>query len=458
MDRKIVALGSCIGIEKSLANKEYVLEYADRENVLNVLKKEGIEAVVIDTDDIVKANVVISDIRYLYPGLWIVSVSEGRDIKQITLTLKAGANHHIVKPITEQNLLLCTEELKPFNIDVTNSKTPINQDAPDNSFKLNPNRLYNDFFITEYGKLEILRAEQYNKKFSIILTHIEEFSNLKKRLEKDELSTFLKKLIKPIMEVVRSCDVIGRVDEKKLIVILPETDYFGAYITIRKMKKAVEDSLKKGEPYSPIIFSNASYPRDGKGYGELLGAAEKRINEQKEGLWLKSGFENKPFWEIISTLISREGSEEKNSAPFDLGKGFDLPIFFLDRLQEMLIQEISRTQNKKAVLYLGVRKITHDMPILKAIDAIGITATKIFVVGEGEEGRWNYANTIPIYLSDQRLLDTFFIFFLAEDFSYAVVCRERWGEQYSCFHTVDPYLIEGLINKFQKDYSLQEQL
>ncbi|MEK7803140.1 MAG: hypothetical protein AAB251_01930, partial [Deltaproteobacteria bacterium] len=206
------------------------------------------------------------------------------------------------------------------------------------------------------------------------------------------------------------------------------------------------------------IFSTVTYPRDGKGYGELRGAAENRIKEQREGTWLKLGFEDKPFWEAISVLLEGKGYEEKDIASFDLGKGLDLPVFFIDRLQEMVLQEISQDPRKKGVLYIGIRKISQNLPILKAVDTMGATTTKIFIVGEGEEGRWGLNNAIPLYLNDPRLLETFFIFFLREDFSYAVVCRERWGEQYSCFHTVDQYLIEGLISKFQRDYSLQEQI
>ncbi|MBI3754853.1 MAG: diguanylate cyclase [Deltaproteobacteria bacterium] len=454
---KIVEIGACEGVEKILSQKGYAVEHVEQKKVLDVLRKEGVEAVVIDIDDTVKSHVVISGIRHLYPGLWITAISHNNNDKQISLILKAGASKYVLKPINEDNLSV-SEEQQAAVAQPSPSKMQINPAILDESKKIFPPRFHNAFFLTEYGKLETLRAERYTKNFSIILTHIEEFHHLKKKLEKNELLAFLKDIIKTIMETLRNCDVIGMVEDKKLVAILPETDYFGSCIAVRKIKKAIENAATKGEPHASIIFSNVSYPRDGKGYGELLSAAEQRAREQKEGIWQKLKFEDRPFWEIISTLLEEKGYEEKEVAPFDLGKGLDLSIFFLDRLQEIALQEIVRDPKKKGYLYIGIRKILPNLPLLKALDTIGSTATKIFVVGEGEEGRWNLTNATPLYLTDPRLLETFFIFFLREDFAYAVACKERWGEQYSCFHTVDPYLIEGLISKFQADYSLQEQI
>lgn len=457
MVKKVIAIGSCSGVDDILSPKGYVVEHVEQKSVLDVLKKEGVEAVIIDMDDTAKPNVVISGIRHLYPGLWITAISHVSDDKQIPLALKAGASNYIAKPIHEKNLAINEEQQAVVALDsaATMQASPA---ILDDSKKIFPTRFYNAFFITEYGKLETLRAERYNKNFSVILTTIEGFHHLKKKLEKNELLDFLKELIKAMMEALRDCDVIGMLEDKKLVAILPETDYFGSCISVRKLKKAVERLTTKGEPYASIIFSNVSYPRDGKGYGELHGAAEQRIQEQKDGVWHTLGLEDKSFWEIISALLEGKDYATKDIASFDLGKGLDLPIFFLDRLQEMVLQEIVREPRKKGFLYIGARKISPNLPILKAMDTIGATATKIFVIGEGEEGRWNLANVTPLYLTDPRLLETFFIFFLREDLSYAVVGRERWGEQYSCFHTVDPYLIEGLISKLQIDYSLQEQV
>src|SRR3990170_2233845 len=361
MAKKIVTIGLCEGVENILSQKGYSVEHVEQKKILDILKKEEVEAVIVDVDDTVKSNVVISGIRHLYPGLWIAVISSSQDEKLISQMLKAGASNYVVKPVTEQNLIPGEEYQRFEEASILDAKSQLSPTTLDESKKIFPTRFYNAFFITEYGRLETLRAERYNKTFSVILTHIEGFHNLKRKLEKKELLDFLKGLIQTMMEVLRNCDVIGMVVDKDM-------------------------------------------------------------------------------------------------ASFDMGEGFDFSISFLDRLQEMILQEILRDPRKKGFLYLGVRKISPNLPLLKAIETVGTTATKIFVVGEGEEGRLGIQNAIPLYLADPRLLETFFIFLLREDFSYAAVCRESWGGQYSCFHTVDQYLIEGLVSKFQADYSLQEQL
>lgn len=469
MIKKVAAIGSCLGVEEILSEKGCAVEHVEQKDVLDFLKKESVEAVIVDMDDTAMVDMVISGIRHLYPALWITAISDNKDDHQQSLALKSGASNYIVKPVDETNLSIGIEESAnleappPFLAGSPQANVlqapQIKHQMLDESKKTFPGRFHNAFFVTEYGKLEVLRAERYNKKLSIILIHIRGFNNLKKKMEKNELLAFLKELIKATMQALRNCDVIGMVEDKKIVAILPETDYFGSCIAVRKMKKAVENLTAKDQPHASIIFSNVSYPKDGKGYGELLVAADKKVNEQEEGLWLKLDFEGKPFWEIIALLLGGKGYEEKDAVPFDIGKDLSLPVFYLDRLQEMIFQEIARDPKRRGILYLGVRKILPNLPILKAIDTIGTTSTKIFIVGEGaEEKKWDMSKITPIYLSDARLLETFFLFFLGEDISYAVACKERWGEQYSCFHTVDPYLVEGLINKFQREYSLHEQL
>jgi len=65
---------------------------------------------------------------------------------------------------------------------------------------------------------------------------------------------------------------------------------------------------------------------------------------------------------------------------------------------------------------------------------------------------------MPLALDDPRLKETFFTFLMTEETSYALICKENWGSTFSCFHSSDPVLVEGLITKFQNEYSLKEQL
>lgn len=304
-----------------------------------------------------------------------------------------------------------------------------------------PSRFYDAHFVNEYGRLESIRANRYNTCFSIILINVDGPAGL----------DLLKKTVSIVLDSVRSCDVAGLLDERQILIILPETDYFGALMTERKLSKAL-NALPRS-----VIFSNATFPKDGKGFGELVATAAGRARDRKESIWEKRGYRTKLFWEILGDL-SAKSCNGFESASFDAGAGQNLSEFFLDQINELIIKEITRTPQRRGIMYYAARNISTGLPVVKNLSSAGATATKVFLVGEGESGVWEIRNAMPLMLDDPRLRETFFTFFLSEDSAYALVCKENWGATISCFHTADPALVGGLISRFQNEYSLQEQL
>ncbi|HBO85140.1 MAG: hypothetical protein A2073_02860 [Deltaproteobacteria bacterium GWC2_42_11] len=315
-------------------------------------------------------------------------------------------------------------------------------------------RIYSGSFVEEYGTIEILRSERYHRYFSVILSKLE-------WADADIHDKKKKEVLKNVIDIIsgssRNCDVVGMGVDDRFITVLPETDYLGSLITIRKMRRAV-DVMAKEYPQVSVNFAQSTYPSDGKSYTDLLGAAEKRISGQKSGLWAKFGIKDKLFWQAVSILLQNKYDDGNVASTFDVGADMEFPPVFISLLQETVLREIIRHPSKKGILYMGLGNISPDSIMLKTISNMPKTMTKVFIVGGGESDKLNIVNATHIYVSDDRLLDTFFILFIREDTAYVVVCRERWGGTFSCFHSVDPYLAEGLIEKFQRDYYLQEQL
>jgi len=321
--------------------------------------------------------------------------------------------------------------------------------------KLAPSRFYDSYFLNEYGRIEVSRANRYNTSFSIVLVDIDGYGGTH-LFEDAQGIEFLKKLATAVVDTTRTCDIAGLSDTRRMMVILPETDHFGALATIRKLSRSF-GSLKRPEDGGGAVFSHATFPRDGKDFGEIVGAALKKSFERKESLWEKQGLKNRLFWEIIGELTSKayKGHE---AASFDAGAGQELSEFFLDQINELIVREIARTPEKRGIMYYGTKNISASLPVVKTLGTAGAVSTKVFLVGEGEGSVWDVKNALPLLLDDPRLRETFFTFFLNEDTAYALVCKENWGATFSCFHTADNGLVEGLISKFQQEYSLQEQL
>ena len=331
------------------------------------------------------------------------------------------------------------------------------------SRKIVESHFHDSIFITEYGRLETARSERYGISYSIIIVHVESFNRGKTVPGKKELLDFLKKLVSTVTKVVRNCDVTGMLEDRRIIIILPHTDYFGSLITIKKLSKALEFLTISGEPYASIIFSQATYPKDASGFGELVGTATRRVTERLESLWETHDLKSKLFWEIVAALTGGSYSVAEYST-FDVGADLDLENSFIHTVNETIIREISRTPEKRGILYIGTKKITSDLPFKNHLDSIGKTSTKIFLVGEGVAGvagvgsALDIKNATTIALSDHRLETTYFTFYMSEDCAYALISKESWADTHNCFHTGDPYIVEGLITKLQRDYSLQEQL
>ncbi|HEY4707841.1 MAG TPA: diguanylate cyclase [Thermodesulfobacteriota bacterium] len=321
--------------------------------------------------------------------------------------------------------------------------------------KLAPSRFYDSYFLTEYGRIEASRANRYNTSFSIVLIDIDGYGG-SSLFEHAQGIEFLKKLATAVIDTTRTCDVAGLSDTHRMMVILPETDHFGALATIKKLSRSL-GALKKPDAPVGAVFAHATFPRDGKDFGEVVGAALKRSFERKESLWEKEGLKHRLFWEIIGNLTSK-GYTGPDAASFDAGAGQELSEFFLDQINELMVREIARSPEKRGIMYYGAKSISASLPVVKTLGSAGAVSTKVFLVGEGEGSVWEVKNALPLLLDDPRLRETFFTFFLNEDTAYALVCKENWGATFSCFHTSDNGLVEGLISKFQQEYSLQEQL
>ncbi len=319
---------------------------------------------------------------------------------------------------------------------------PESRKVPKNKVPAGP-KLYGASFIKEYGRLESRRAARFGTVFSVIVMSIEGTGDIPKEVAAR------------VLESVRSSDVAGVLAKGRMAILLPETDYFGSISATRKLARSLAPLTGGGG--KPPLLSQATFGKDAKGFDDLIAAALDKIQEQERSLRAALDLENKLFWEIIGDIFTMN-CDGIRTATFDAGTGHELPAFFIDQVNEMIIKEIQRNPHRKGILYFSTRKISGELPIIRAIGEAGVTATRIFLAGKYESDLPGFKNATPVYLDDPRLKETFFTFFLSEDSAYALVLRESWGEAYSCFHTSDPYLVEGLIYKFQTEYSLQEQL
>lgn len=319
-------------------------------------------------------------------------------------------------------------------------------------------RFYDELFVTEFARLEALRCERYEGNFSLLFISFNELISSDNLPDKNETITFLKKFVSQVIETVRTCDVVGQFSYYQMMVVLPNTDYFGSLVAIRKLTRIIDNFVEKGCPLQNIECSRVTFPRDASTYKSLLELLRTRVDEKSDSLLHQLNIKKMLFWEAVEVLTQESQVVNDDYATFDIGAGQDFGESFIEKTNEIIIQEIGRSPQKKGIVYFGMKEILPNMPIKHHLAQLQSSYCKIFVVGQGSVDKMDIDNASPIFLADNRLQDTYFTFYLSEDMSYAVIFKESWGQTFTSFHTSDPHLVEWLIMKFQRDYSLQEQL
>ena len=122
--------------------------------------------------------------------------------------------------------------------------------------------------------------------------------------------------------VGRDADILAKVSESEYYVLLPETDYFGALMFLRRAVDEVrrEDSIQRVEERCPVLLSMgaATFPKDGEDFDELLHWARARIQEQRGSLVRRLHLDDldpAAFWELADLLLAGLRAASRRARP-----------------------------------------------------------------------------------------------------------------------------------------------
>lgn len=310
-------------------------------------------------------------------------------------------------------------------------------------------RLHDPGFFSEYLKIEVLRSIRFKTRFSVIM------AELPAGLAPAEREEVAGNLVSSVTGTLRNCDILGMSGPGHLGALLPDTDHFGALTAVRKLNDVAARTAKSRGPLkSPPVFAHSTFPKDGNTSDSLIDAAMGRITAKKASIWESNGLKDMLFWTIIEDLFKKGHSTHEYSS-FDFRADGETSSSFVEQVNAMAVKEIKRAPQRRGVLLISARKVSPALPIVKGLawSNASSSATKVFLAGEREAGSSEVKAATVIYLDDERLKETRMTLFLNEDFGYCLVCRESWDGGLSCFHSSDPFLTEGLLLKFQEEYS-----
>ncbi len=322
---------------------------------------------------------------------------------------------------------------------------------------------YNLAYFVDYAGKEFYKARRYGRAFSLVVLSIDNAEQMRKEAGRELYRRAIRDLVSAVSRVVRDADILAKVSESEYYVLLPETDYFGALMFLRRAAEEVrkEGSIEELERKCPVLLSMgaSTFPKDGEDFDELLHWARARVQEQRGSLLRRlhlGDVDPAAFWELADLLLSDSARIPESSPSARLDADAD----FFAAAQREAAREIARDPRARGLLYVGVgtglasapavAALPHSDPAARAGDA----TTHVYLLGPRGQGGSPVGHPLvtEVFLDgDKRFAGHEFLLFISEHSAYGLLS----GPSGRMFHTSDVPLVDALVSKLQKLYDLQ---
>jgi two-component system cell cycle response regulator len=319
---------------------------------------------------------------------------------------------------------------------------------------------YNLSYFTDYASKEIYKARRYGRMFSLLTFSVDNLPLVRMRLGNTEAKLAVRGIIKALSRIVRDSDVIAKASDQEFYLLLPETDFFGAMMFVRRALAAAreEPEAQEVEARLPLglVGGASTFPKDGEDFDELMYRCRRRMDERRASLQRKLMLDTLPFWDEVDLLLGNASSPklpvEDNAEPSRRGKVSDL---LFDELQVEIARELMRDPSSRGLLYVGSPEIRSELPIVQGLESASPEmASRIYLLGRRMDLESHRALT-PVFLEgDERMGRHEFILWLSENAAYALIQRRGLGATWG-FHSSDTAVVDGLITRLQAEYDLQ---
>jgi two-component system, cell cycle response regulator len=314
-------------------------------------------------------------------------------------------------------------------------------------------------YFSDYATKEIYKARRYGRSFSLLTFSIENLTQLKSRVGHSAVRQVQQIILRVLSHILRDADVVARASEHEFHVLLPETDYFGGLMFLRRALSAIseEPDARALEARVPMELTggSATFPRDGDDFDNLLYTCRRRRDERRSSLHQLLKLEPLSFWDEVELLLGSAKSPKLPSAQGEPSRRGKVSLGLFGELQSEIARELLRTPSARGLVYLGGPQISTALPLLRLLeDAPADFAPRVYALGRRNE-IIDHPVATPVFLEgDDRMARHEFVLWLGDGSAYVLLQRPGKGTHWG-FHSSDPTLIEGLISKLQTEYDLQ---
>lgn len=314
-------------------------------------------------------------------------------------------------------------------------------------------------YFTDYATKEIYKARRYGRAFSLLTFSLDNLPQIRARLGHAAVRQAQQIVLRVISQIIRDSDVVARATEQEFHVLLPETDFFGGLMFLRRALSAVHDEpdARVLEAKVPFGFTGgaATFPRDGDDFDELLVRCRQRMDERRGSLHAHLRLEPLAFWDELELLLGNSRSPKLPETPGEPSRRGKVADVLFDELQVEVARDLLREPMARGLVYVGGPAVRADLPIVRALEhAPPDFAPRVYVIGRRADLDDHHALTAVFLEGDERLARHEFVIWLGDGSAYALLQRRGRGATWG-FHTSDPTLVEGLVSKLQSEYDLQ---
>lgn len=332
---------------------------------------------------------------------------------------------------------------------------------------------YNMAFFHDHLDKELHKATRYGRHVSLVQLVIDNHRELRGRFLDREVDEAQEAVLAAVNTVLRDADILAEAAPGSYYLLLPETDSWGALVTQRRIRKALQghlilSDLRKNMPIR-VLLRSASCPPDGTTLASLDQVIGQRLADIRNSLYYRGRFEELPFWSAIDLLLGTAADWQAldpgatvptRLQPFhggDGGRYLRMRPAQLDDISAALCREVLDVRRVRGIIYRGLEDFAPMREALVRTSGFDQTETHLFLLGGRSRVDWDSQRIVPLHIADERFGRNPFLLYLNEDQAYACFARVA-GQELIAFHTADFFFVENMIAKLQDLYQLQARI
>lgn len=339
---------------------------------------------------------------------------------------------------------------------------------------------YTFAYFGDVAGREIDRAARHGRKFALLTLHLTGLNEFRQRAPMEVQVDLQRALTDAILDAVRDSDVLARVEDEELFLLMPETGLLGAYAARRRILAGFDGIeelpallAKGGVPHAELSLYGGIgvYPQDGRDLGTLLRTARRRADASEDGPWRRLGLEKLDFWSALELLLGagdlefdEEGlelTETQEDAAATLARHAVLPRALLPSITDQILHDAEALGTAGVLYAAGDAEVCRRVARNSGAAGPPSSAPKFRAWSLGSEDSAPGTRYLPV--DDRMLGDRTLVLTISELGGYVMVARPLPEDTAGfpvmlAYHATDFDVVEGLVTSFQRAFHLQPEV